>query len=294
MTPTYLCPTSTDEAVAILVAWAGRARVIAGGTDLMLAIQQGRARPDCLVDITRIPELGRVDVADGWVCVGAAVTFARLQDDPYLRAYVPALVEAAASVGAAAIQAVATWAGNIAQAMPAADGGVVAMALEAEVCVSGPSGACWHPVDALYGGAKTSTLDPTRQLITQLRFRAPGPGWGCAWRRTGRRPSLVLPTLNCAATVELDSGGSNIRQARLAAGPVAALPFRVRAAEAFLSGRPPAPSLFEEAGRIAQGECHPRTSALRASREYRLAIIPALVCEVLSAAAGRAELSLKG
>src|SRR5450759_3690750 len=111
---------------------------MAGGTDLMPALQQGRCAPACLVDVTRIPSLDLVEVRDGFVVAGAAVSFARLQSDPFLRARVPALVEAAASVGAAPLQSVATWAGNIAEAMPAADGAVVAVAWRALPAHAGP------------------------------------------------------------------------------------------------------------------------------------------------------------
>jgi CO/xanthine dehydrogenase FAD-binding subunit len=285
----YLYPASIAEAVALLAAWDGRARIIAGGTDLMPAMQLGRCAPECLVDVTRIPGLDLVEVGDRFVLVGAAVTFARLRSDPFLRARVPALVEAAASVGAAPLQSVATWAGNIAQAMPAADGAVVAVALGAEACVASAAGARWAAVESLYCGPKTSALDPTRQMISHLRFPLPGPEWGCAWQRAGRRRALILPTLNCASTVQLSADGSRILSATLALGPVAQLPFRVRAAEAALLGQEPAEVSFDRAALIAQTECRPRSSPFRASREYRQALIPVMVHDCLAQATRRAQ-----
>lgn len=280
----YLYPASVTEAVALLADWDGRARIMAGGTDLMPALQQGRCAPACLVDVTRIPSLDLVEVRDGFVVAGAAVSFARLQSDPFLRARVPALVEAAASVAAAPLQSVATWAGNIAQAMPAADGALVAVALQAEARVVSAAGARWVAVDSLYCGPKTSTLDPTRQMISHLRFPLPGPGWGCAWQRTGRRQALSLPTLNCASTVQLSADGSRILAATLALGAVAQLPFRVCAAEAALLGQEPAEVSFDRAALMAQTECRPRSSPLRASREYRQALIPVMVRDCLAQA----------
>ena len=291
MTDTYLYPTTIEQTLTMLAEWNGQARIIAGGTDLMLEMHKGRHAPACLVDITHIPELDRIEISDEWVTVGAAVTFGLLQEHPFLRERVPALVEAACSVGARPIQAMATWAGNIAQAMPAADGGVVAVALQAEARVVDRDGVCWVPVESLYRGAKTSSLDSTRQMISHLRFAAPGEKWGCAWKRVGRRPSLTLPILNCAATVQLAPDGETVAAAALALGPVAALPFRARQAEAFLAGRAPTRETIEEAARIAQSECHPRSNPLRASKEYREALIPVMVREALAQAVERARAS---
>ena len=143
-------------------------------------------------------------------------------------------------------------------------------------------------VDEEGRGAKASALDSSRELISHLRFPLPGPGWGSAWQRTGRRPALTLPTLNCASTVQLSADGARILAATLALGPVAQLPFRVRAAEAALLGEEPLPTAFGQAALIAQTECRPRRSPLRASREYRQALIPVMLCDCLAQATYRA------
>ncbi len=287
----YLFPATVEQAVEILTARAGRARVIAGGTDLVPLIRDGKVDADVLVDITRIAGLGEIEIGGEWITVGAAVTFATLRDSAFIRGHVRALALAAASVGAAPIQAMATWLGNIAQAMPAADGGVIAVALDAQARVVDSGGARWVAVETLYKDARTSALDPTRQLISHLRFPAPRAGWACAWRRVGRRPSLTLPILNCAATLRLASPDAAIEAATLALGPVAALPFRARAVEAFLIGRAPEDAVIEQAAALAQAECHPRTNPLRASGEYRSALIPKLVRDALHEAREEAKAS---
>ena len=299
----YLCPATIDEALSLLAAYDGQARIIAGGTDVLLDIDKGKLRTACLVDITRIPDLGRIDVSDNWLTVGAAVSFAALREHPYLAGHVHALVEAAGSVGAPAIQTAATWVGNLVQAMPAADGAIIAAALDAEVQIRTPGGtaalrdnprscgdpAQWWSVASLYAGPGRSRIDSTQQLVTRIRFPLPRHRWGTGWRRTGRRPSLVLPTLNCATRIVLD--GDLIESAAIALGPVGPCPSRAGGAEAFLVGRRPTHETFTEAAQLALCDADPRSNVLRASREYRLAVLPVLVEEALASAADRAKVT---
>ena len=283
----YLFPSSVEEALELLRGHRGEARIIAGGTDLMVKFGEGKPGPRCLVDITRIPDLDQIEVMEDFVTVGAAVTFSALKASPFLQHHVHALVEAAGSVGAVGIQTVATWAGNIVQAMPAADGAIVAIALEAEARVVDGEGTRWRPVESLFRGPGQSVIDSTSQILTGLRFPIPRTRWGTAWGRVGRRESLVLPILNCAA--RLLFADSRIQVATIALGPVAPCPFRARQAEAFLLGQSPTADVLEQAGRIARDESDPRSSIMRASREYRLAIVPSLVYNALGTAAERAR-----
>lgn len=293
----YFYPSSVEEAITHLETYDGEARIIAGGTDVMPDIRKQKINPRCLVDITRIPGLGQIKVMEDFIEVGAAVTFAAIKDSLFLNQHVHALADAARSVGAIAIQNAATWVGNIVQAMPAADGAIIAIALEAEAHLVDSHGAEWQPVESLFRGPGVSTVDPSRQLITHIRFPRPqspcsstGSGqWGTTWKRIGRRPSLVLPILNCAVKLCLDTEAMRIEHAAIALGPVAPRPFRAREAEAFLKGQPPAAEIFAQAARITQGESNPRSSMMRASREYRLAVIPTLVGDALTIAAERAR-----
>ena len=285
----YLIPNTTEEALDLLVAHAGQAMIIAGGTDVLPDLRKGKHAPACLVDITRISELMAIRVDDGHVTVGAAVTFAMLREHPYLCQHVHALVEAAASVGAAPIQSAATWGGNLVQAMPAADGAIIAITLGAELRVVDRDGERWMPVLDTFAGPGRSHIDPTRQLITTIRFPIPETPWGTAWRRAGRRPSLILPTLNCAVKLVLSEDGSRVVDAAIGMGPVASCPHRAAGAEAFLIGRAPDPEIFAEAAHLAAHGADPRSSVHRASREYRLAILPVLVEEALGVAVERAR-----
>ncbi len=281
----YIYPTSVEETVQILEQHAGSARLIAGGTDVMPDLREGKISPRCLVDMTRIPGLDKIEVSDSFVTVGAAITFAEIQQHLFLRQHVHALVEAAGCVGAASIQNAATWVGNIVQAMPAADGAVVALALEAEARIVDQQGSRWQPVDSLFQGPGVSTIDSTRQVVSHLRFPRPNVQTGTAWRRVGRRPALVLPILNCAVKLEITPQGN---RATIALGPVAPRPQRMRKAETWLNENPLTDEIIRQAANLAQKEANPRSSVMRASRGYRLQLIPTLVSEALHQAAQRA------
>lgn len=290
----YLYPASVEEAVGCLESRPGAARVIAGGTDLLPDLRKGRVDPCCLVDITRIPALQEIAVEPTWVKVGSAVTFAAIREHPFLRRNVHALVEAAGSVGAAAIQNAATWVGNVVQAMPAADGAIVAVALGAEAEIVSADGARWERVEALFEGPGCSAVDPQRELVTRLRFPRPRAGTGTAWRRVGRRRALVLPILNCAVRVRLVPADDAVEpdkfgDATIALGPVGPVPTRAKEAAAFLRGLDPRREVLDYAGELARAESNPRSSVMRASRAYRRDIVPTLVSDALAEAVGRAR-----
>ena len=289
MWQSYEMPTSVEEAIAILARSDGRAQLIAGGTDLIIELQEGKHSVECLVDVTRIPGLDQIEARDGWIYIGPNVTFRQIKDSSLLREKAAALAEAAATVGALQIQTVATLAGNVASALPAADGCVALLALDAKVQVTGASGQNWHPVGELFLGPGKSAVDPSRQMITSIRFPLPQGRHGSAWERIGRRRALVLPILNCAVSVALDAGGDTIEAARIGLGPVAPVPFRARETEAFLAGKPASEETFAQAAQIAAGEAKPRTSLLRASKEYRTRVLQVLVRQGLARAVEQAR-----
>jgi carbon-monoxide dehydrogenase medium subunit len=287
----YAHPSTIEEALQHLEQLDGQARIVAGGTDVLPDLRAGKIAPQGLVDITRIPDLRRIEESEGYVRVGAAVTFSELCASDLVARHAPALAEAAACVGAPGIQNAATWAGNIVQAMPAADGAIIAVALEAEARIIDRTGTRWVPVESLFRSPRRSAIDPTRQLLSHLRFPLPPAHAGIAWRRIGRRPSLVLPILNCAVKLCLPGDGGEIAHAVIALGPVAPRPFRARGAEQYLVGQAPTAERLEQAAMIARDESEPRTSPTRASREYRLAILPELVASTLSSALAQAQQS---
>lgn len=285
----YFFPTTVEEALQILAQWNGAAKLIAGGTDLMLELGKQQTHPQCFVSTERIQGLDHITIEEESIRIGAAVTLSDIKDHPFINQHIHVLADAARSVGSLAIQNVATLVGNIVNAMPAADGAIAAIALEAEVLVIDSQGSAWRPVETLFLGPGSSTVDPTRQLVTQIRFPNYPRHRGTAWYRLGRRPSLTLPILNCAVSILLDERGEKIEHAVIALGPVSPIPFRAHQAEHFLLGRDVNKEALTQAALLAQQEATPRGNVLRASKEYRLAAIPAIVESALLCAIKRAR-----
>jgi len=285
----YLSPQTLSEALKLLDRNQGKARILAGGTDLMPDIQAGALDPEIIIDINNIPELQGIEIGTTQVVIGAAVPFAVIKTHPFLKAHVPVLTQAASSIGAGGIQQSATWAGNIVQAMPAADGAIAAIALEAQALVCSSQEQNWRDIKDLYLGPKESTIDPTSQIITAIRFPIPPPNqlWGNAWMRLGRRSALILPIVNCAVNLLLEEnqGSRTISKALIAMGPADVVPFLADKSAQYLVGKPPDRETFARAGELASEEARPRSSPLRASKEYRHHIIPVLVRDALSQAA---------
>jgi CO/xanthine dehydrogenase FAD-binding subunit len=289
----YEIPSSVEEALAILARYEGQAQVIAGGTDLLVELRKDRRSTiACLVDVTRIPGLDCIKQQGKWIVLGANVTFRQIKDSALLKAQARVLSEAAGTVGALPIQTVATLAGNVVNALPAADGSVALTALDAEVQVAGLQGHAWRPVGELFLGPRKSAVDPRRQMVTAIRKPAAGPSQGSAWERIGRRPGLVLPIVNCGVRVGLDGDGPALAWARIALGPVAPVPFRAREAEAFLAGKAADEETFARAAEIVAGEAKPRTNPLRASKEYRAEVLKVLVRRGLARAVSQAVAGL--
>ena len=285
----YEMPTSVDNALATLARYEGQAQIIAGGTDLVIELQEGKHSVECLVDVTSIPGLAQIEQQGEWLVIGPNVTFRQIKDSPLLREQARVLSEAAATVGALQIQTVATLAGNVVSSLPAADGSVALLSLGGEVEVAGAQGRSWRPVGELFLAPGKSAIDPTREMITAIRFPLPAGRHGSAWERIGRRRALVLPILNCAVSVGLSDDGQQFEWARIALGPVAPVPFRAHETEAFLVGSPVSQEIMAQAAEIAASEAKPRTSLLRASKEYRVKVLKVLVRQGLTRAIEQAQ-----
>jgi carbon-monoxide dehydrogenase medium subunit len=286
----YHLPATVDEALADLARYAGAARVVAGGTDLLLELQQGRKpRVTALVDVTRIPEMTAIRAEGDTLWVGAAVTHTAIVAAPRLAQQATCLVESCGVIGGPQVRNVATLGGNVAHALPAGDGTLSLVALDAAAEVAGPGGREWRPVRALFAGPGQSTLDASREVIVRFRFRAadPAAGEATAFKRIMRPQGVALPILALAAWVALD--GDRVRAARLALGPAGPVPLRGEQAEAALAGQPLTEAVIETVIDRLWAEARLRTSRHRATADYRREMVAVLVRRALPLAVARAQ-----
>jgi CO/xanthine dehydrogenase FAD-binding subunit len=282
MWDTYLIASSVEDALTKLGQLSEDGRVIAGGTDLVLQAQRGQCLARAVVDVTRIPGLAEIQEQDGYIVIGAAATHAQVAASPLIRRTAPLLAEACASVGGPQVRNVGTLAGNVVNALPAADGAVALFALQAEAQVATLSGHTCVPIADLYCGVGECTLDRCTEMIVALRFQPLDASAGCSFQRLARRRALALPIVNAAVVVGMDEG--TITYVRIAVGPVAPAPFRALAAERALTGHTPTEELIAQAAQLAARDARPRSSVLRGSAAYRTEMVEVLVQRGLRAA----------
>lgn len=265
----YQKPKDLSETLTLLEQAEGKGRVIAGGTDLVLQLKKGEYHTDILVDITGIEELKQIREENGWIRIGAGVTHAEVARSSLIRREAMALAKGCSQVGSPQIRNIGTLVGNVVSAQPAGDGAIALMALDAELKVVSREKERWIALEEAYRGIGLSTVDSTKEIATEVRFKKLGEHGGTGFFRMARRKALALPFLNGAVVIVFNPAVNQIEKGRIAIGPVEEKPFRPRKAEACLESREISPELISEAARIASEQANPRTSLLRGSSFYR-------------------------
>lgn len=285
----YLQPGSVDEALALLAETPGSARVIAGGTDLLLDLRQGRqASVDALIDVSGIPELHTIHREADAIFIGAAATHHEIVVNPLLNRHCPALVAACKLIGGPQVREVATLGGNVAHALPAADGAVALIALGGEGCVAGPRGSRWVSVEALFRSPGVPGFDRSREILVGFRVPTRSEHEGSAFHRIMRPQGVAIAILNGAAWVRLDPQGS-LGDVRLIVAPIGPTPARSRKAEEVLRGRALDEDVIAAVASAVREEARLRTSPHRATQEYRSMMVEVVLRRVLREAFASAQ-----
>jgi CO/xanthine dehydrogenase FAD-binding subunit len=283
----YQAPTTVDEAVTLLAGEDGRARPLAGGTDLLVQLRRHQLEVDLVVDVKRIPELNVItlDPAKG-LTVGAAVTCARLCEHPGLRQAYPGLVDAVSIIGGAALQGRATVGGNLCNAAPSGDSIPAMIVLSATCTVAGPGGMWTVPAEAFCAAPGVSVLRKGEVLVS-IHFPAPTPLSGASYVRFIPRGEMDIAVAGAGAWMTLSEDRSRIVAARVALSAVAPTPLLVESAGEALVGQAPSEEAFAQAAMLAQGAARP-ISDVRGTSAQRRHLVGVLVKRALRNAAGRA------
>ena len=282
----YIRPTSVNEAVTALTTAEGPALPLAGGTDILLDLKQGRHSPvHTIVDLTEIPEMKTLEIRDESLYIGASVPISQIARNKLAVAHARALTEACDLIGGPQVRNVATLGGNVAHALPAADGTIALMSLDARAEIAGPQGNRRVPLSELFLGPGKSTLQDG-EIIVGFYLSQIESGQASAFKRIMRPQGVALPIINLSVWLERKS--DTINQIHIAIGPGGAVPFRAKNAEAFLAGKLYSDENFSMTLEALIAEVKFRTSAMRATLEYRYHLVGTLFKETLESAWRRA------
>ncbi len=283
----YFLTHTVDETLGILSGVPGTACILAGGTDLLLEIQQGNhPAVQTLVDVTEIDELCAMELRGEYLFIGAAVTLTRLMNSALILQYAEALADAAKLMANPQVCNVATIGGNVAHALPAADGTIALLALEAQAEVANLDGRRRVPLQALFKGPGISTLDEAKDLLVGFYLPLCRVDQASAFARRVNPQGIALAMLNIAIWCQCQD--HRVQDIRIAVGPSGPVPRRMVAAENVLRGEIPSSQLRARALDALLAEAHFRTSPHRATAEYRCHLVGVLIDEAFSTAWARA------
>lgn len=279
-------PQSVDDCLRVLSQHGAEAKLVAGGTDLLVQMKAGAVKPAWVVDLSGVDRLRVLegDAARG-LRIGAAVTARQLEQDPRVRSGYPALAESAALVGSVQIRNLATVGGNLCNAAPSADMAPPLVALEAEAVVAGPRGERRLALGAFFANVRQTVLAPD-ELLVELVVPPPGPRSGGSYLRHTPRRELDIAVVGVASQVALADG--RCAKARIALAAVAPTPLRATAAEQALEGQPLTPALIDRAAELAAGVTRP-ISDQRGSADFRRHLSRVLTRRTLTMALARAN-----
>ena len=282
----YVAPTTIDDAVKALVAQPS-AKVLAGGTDLIVQLRSGRARPATIVDLKRIPgTTGVRREADGSFTIGAATSGAALGEDAALVKAWPGVVEAANLIGSTQVQGRASLGGNLCNASPAADSVPALYAARAVCVIVGPSGRREAPVETIQAGPGRTTLQPG-ELVLEFRLPARPKRAADAYLRLIPRTEMDIAVVGAGVSLALDDAG-NITEAHVSLGAVAPTTLLVPAAGAALVGGKLTDAALEKLDAAARAACNPIDDK-RGTIDYRTKIAGVLARRAAAIAYNRAE-----
>ncbi len=266
-----------DEAALLGALNEPGAAILSGGTDLLVKIRNGMLAPTLLVDVSRVATLRGIHRSEGALEIGAAATESAILADPDVRAALPLLVSALASLGSAQIRNRGTLGGNLVNASPAADSAVPLLLHDASLDLVGPDGERTVPVESFLLGPGKTDLRPG-EFVRTVRIPIPEPGLRPFYHKVGKRKALTIAIASIGALVRVADG--RVAEARIAAGSVAPTPLRLRTVETSLSGVDLSEAAIDEARRLAIDAVSP-IDDIRATAAYRQHVVGDLVARAL-------------
>jgi carbon-monoxide dehydrogenase medium subunit len=282
----YLAPTTVKDVVSALNKYGDRARVLAGGTDVLPQVRGGRFELDALVDVKGVPELMELRIAADGLHLGAAVPCYQVyENQPIAKAY-PGIVDSASLIGGIQIQSRASLGGNLCNASPSADSICSLIVHDAVAHIARPRGTREVPVAGFCTGPGSNALKKGEFLVS-IFIPRPAARFGAAYQRFIPRNEMDIAVVGVAAAVTLNAEGK-ITAARVALAAAGPTPIVASKAAAALLDREPTEEAFREAGDIAATEAKP-IDDMRGTAEHRRELVRVLTRRTLAVAASRAN-----
>ncbi|PYV84790.1 MAG: carbon monoxide dehydrogenase [Acidobacteria bacterium] len=283
----YVAPRNLAEALGLLKAKGDRARVLSGGTDLIVQVREDKRRVALMIDVKRIPELMELRFEAGrGLTLGASVPCYQLYESPELVKAYPGLIDAAELIGGKQIQNRASFGGNVCNSSPAADS-IPALIAHSAVCrIAGAGGTREVPIEDFCVGPGKNVLKANEMLVS---FFIPSPPvrFGAHYLRFIPRNEMDIAVVGCGVSLELSRDHRKFVRARIALGAVAPTPLLVESAAA-LQNQEVSEETIARAALAAQGAARPITD-MRGTAEYRRHLVGVLTKRALRKAIERAK-----
>jgi carbon-monoxide dehydrogenase medium subunit len=282
----YLAPTTLEEAISAFAAAGSAARIMAGGTDLLVQMRSGIVKPGLIIDIKKIAEMTEIaETADGGFRIGAAVSGAKLARHPRFKDVWPGVLEAVNLIGSKQVQGRASAGGNLCNASPAGDSVPAMIAADAVVTVQGPNGRRELEVEKVPSGPGRTNLAPGEILVSFKLPPRPGSS-SDAYLRMIPRTEMDIAVVGCGVSLTMKNG--MCAAARVGLGAVAPTALLVDAAAKALIGSKLDDAALEAAGNACRAACRPIDDK-RGTIAYRTKIAGVLLKRTATIAAKRAE-----
>ena len=269
----YFEPKTVSEALSLLAKFGDQAKIIAGGTDVMVDIKY-REEPGCLVNIKRIPGLNAIEENGAGLRIGPLVTIREMETSPLVRERLPLLWEASHQFASLQIRNTATIGGNICRASPSGETLTPLLVLEAKAKLAFSDGEKTEAFDSLFQGPGQTRLGAAG-LLANIEVPYPAKNSCAVYLKHAVRGAMDIAIVGVAVLVTPDVANAQLQDVRIGLGAVAPTPIRAAKTEALVRGKSPNAALVQEAGRMAVSESSP-ISDQRSSAEYRRWIVEAL------------------
>ena len=270
----YKSPSSIEEAIQLLWQADGKAKLIAGGTDLVIGLRNGDQTPGLIIDLTGIEELRKIEEKDETISIGATVTHSQIASSPLINKWAKVLSDAASEIGSPQIRNLGTIGGNIVNASPAADTLPPPMVLNAIGRLASKEGEKQVPIYQLFKGPYETSLKPD-ELLVEVTFQKLSPGARSSFVRLARRDAMAIARVSVAIVLEMEKRKKRIKDIRIAAGSVTPTPQRFLEAEDLLREKSvDEKSMQEAAFRVSEAMIN--QTGVRPSTSYKRPVIEAL------------------